>query len=202
MELSELKNFDYLILAILAASTYFGWKSGFIKSFISFFAWVGSAIIVKDSYTYVYEHIHKYIPSELICGFIASFVFYVALVIIILYYGERVSKATSKVGGGAIDQITGAVFGVARGALIALAIFWLCYISFFTLDNEKLPKWLSEAKSYKALKLGSDSVVSVIVSEEERKKILKNIMHKAKESEKEAKKSGSSAIDRIKEIGE
>lgn len=200
MELSALKNFDYLILAILAASTYFGWKSGFIKSFISFFAWVGSAIIVKDSYTYVYGHLHKYIPSELISGFIASFVFYVALVIIILYYGERVSKATSSVGGGAIDQFTGAAFGAIRGALIALAVFWLCYISFYTLDNEKLPKWLSEARSYKVLKLGSDSVVSVIISEEERKKMLKNIMDKAKESEKEVKKNGDSVIDKI--VGE
>lgn len=194
MELSELKNFDYLMMIIAGASVYFGWKAGFIESFISFFAWAGSAVIVAESYEYVYLLVNGYIPSSLISGFIASFVFYVALVILILYFGARVSKSVAKFGGGPIDKITGAVFGVLRGVLIAIALFWVCYISSYTLNDQKMPVWLSAAKSYKVLKLGSDSLSAAVASEEEREKMLKLIINKTKDSEKEVKASIDKSI--------
>ncbi len=192
MELSELKNFDYLIILITSVSVYFGWKTGFIESFIGFFAWAGSAIIVADNYSKVYSVINGYISSKFISGFLASLGFYIILVILILYVGTRLSKATSKVGGGGVDKVCGSVFGTFRGALIAIALFWVCYTSYYALNDKKIPDWLSKAKSYKVLKLGSDSVSSIFASEEERKKILDMIMRKAKDAEKEVKDKSSS----------
>jgi membrane protein required for colicin V production len=187
MELSDLKNFDYIIMIIIAASVYFGWKAGFIESFISFFAWAGSAIIVFDNYSNAYSLVNGYIASKIISGFIASFVFYVILVMLTLYLGVKLSEATSKFGGGTIDKISGCVFGVIRGALIAIAVFWVCYISYYVLNDQKMPKWLSEAKSYKVLRLGSDFLSNVMSSEEERSKMLKAIKKKTKDSEEEVK---------------
>lgn len=189
MEISELKNFDYIIIAIIAASIYFGWKSGFIEAFINFFAWAGSAVIVGDNYYAVFSFINYYITNKFISGFIASFVFYVVLVILILYLGTRLSKATSKFGGGAVDKVCGAVFGFFRASLIAIALFWVIYISYFTLNNQKIPDFLAKAKSYKVLKLGADFLVSSFASEEERKKILDLVIKKTKDSEKEIKNS-------------
>jgi uncharacterized membrane protein required for colicin V production len=188
MELSELQNFDYIIMILIAVSIYFGWKTGFIESFISFFAWAGSAIIVADNYLYVYTIVNGYISSKFISGLIASLVFYIALVIVIIYLGTKISKITASFGGGTIDKIAGFIFGALRGAIAAIAIFWVCYITSITLNNKEIPKWLGKAKSYKALKLGADSIADVVTSPEEREKMLRSITQKTKDSEKEVRK--------------
>lgn len=198
MEISELRNFDYIIIFVLMASVYFGWKNGFIESFINFFAWAGSAVIVADNYLTVFTFVNSYITNKFISGFIASFVFYVLLVIVILYFGTRLSKATSKFGGGSVDKVCGVLFGFLRGMLISIAIFWSIYVSYFTLNNKKLPEFLSGAKSYKILKLGADFLVSSMASEEYREKMLNSIMQKAKDSEKDIKNSVSSKTEEFK----
>ena len=81
MGLSELQNFDYLVIAMLLSSIYVGWRNGLIVSLIAFFAWIGSAIIVFDSYESLFNIITPYIHSKFISGFIASIGFYIILVI-------------------------------------------------------------------------------------------------------------------------
>jgi|GEM_PF-5774688 len=199
MELSELQNFDYLIIILLAISTYFGWKAGFIESFISFFAWAGAAIIVADNYLYVYSVVNTYISSKFISGLISSLVFYIILVIIIIYLGEKISKITSGFGGGTIDKITGLIFGLFRGSLAAIAIFWVCYIASITLNNKDIPRWLGKAQSYKVLKLGSDSIADIFSSPEARVKMLRSVIQKTKNSEKEVR---NKVITSSKELSE
>lgn len=199
MELSELQNFDYIMMILIGISVYFGWKNGFIESFISFFAWAGSALIVFDNYLYVYSIVNSYISNKIISGIIASLLFYIALVIIIIYLGTKISKITSSFGGGTIDKIAGFVFGFLRGALAAIAIFWVCYIASITLNNKDIPKWLGKAKSYKVLKLGADSLADVIASPEAREKMLRSITQKTKDSEKEVRKKVITATHDLKD---
>lgn len=187
MYFSDLQNFDYLMIFLLLLSTYVGWKNGLICSFIAFFSWVGSAIIVFDSYEYLFSIVNEYIHSKFISGFISSVVFYIVLVIIFSLLGEKISKLTSKFAGSQTDKITGAVFGSFCGAVIACTIFWCCYMVLYTLNDQKLPNWFSKAKSYKILKIGSDSLMGVAFSEEERKKILNAIKYKSNKLEDEVK---------------
>ena len=83
MDLSELRNLDYLVLIIIAISVYFAYHKGFIESFVDFFAWVGSAFLVFDNYNLIFDFLNAYIPSKLICGIAASLGVYVAMVILI-----------------------------------------------------------------------------------------------------------------------
>ena len=187
MYFSDLQNFDYLMIFLLLLSTYIGWKNGLIANFIGFFSWVGSAIIVFDSYGYSFSIVNEYVHSKFISGFICSVVFYIILVIIFSLIGEKVSKITSKFAGSQTDKITGAVFGTFCGVIITCTIFWCCYTVFYTLNDQKLPDWLAKAKGYKALKICSDSLMGVAFSEEERKKILNAIKHKSNKLEDEVK---------------
>ncbi len=187
MGLSELQNFDYLVIAMLLSSIYVGWRNGLIVSLIAFFAWFGSAIIVFDSYESLFNIITPYIHSKFISGFIASIGFYIILVIAFSMLGSKISKITDKFGGSATDKVTGAVFGGFCGALIVCSVFWCCYMTLFTLNDQKFPDWFAKAKSYKALKIGSDSIVSIAFSEEERKKLLNLIQYKSNKLEDEVK---------------
>jgi membrane protein required for colicin V production len=189
MELSELQNFDYLILAIIGLSIYVGWKNGLIKSFIAFFAWIGSAIIVFDSYDAVFAIVDGFIHSKFISSFIASIGLYIGLVILFSMLGDRTSKAAAKFGGSTTDNVTGAVFGALCGGLIVCTLFWGCYISLMTLNDKKLPQWFVGARSYKLLKIGSDSLMGVAFSEEERAKLINLVKKKSNKLEDEVKKN-------------
>ena len=187
MELSELRNFDYIVLFLIILSSYFGGSKGFIKSFIDFFAWVGSAIIVFDSYNFLFNLLNSYIPSKFICGFIASFGFYVALLIGISYLGNRIVDTTSKICGSNVDKTLGLFFGIFRGVIVVCAIFWSCNAVLNALDDKKLPDWFLEAKSYKSLKIGSDTILDLTVSDESREKIANFLERKSNKLEDEIK---------------
>ncbi|MEK6733848.1 MAG: CvpA family protein [Pseudomonadota bacterium] len=189
MEISSFLIFDYVIFVILGLSIYIGWRNGLIRSFIAFFAWFGSIIIVIDNYSWLYSLVNEKIHSKFISGFIASIGFYIILVIGFSLLGDKISKTAEKFGGSTTDKITGGVFGSICGALMACFIFWVIYISFFTLNDQKLPEWLSKAKTYKVLKLSSDTVTDIISSEEERKKLLDMIKNKGHSLENEVKKN-------------
>jgi uncharacterized membrane protein required for colicin V production len=187
MDISSLLLFDYLIITVILAAGYIGWKNGLIVSFIAFFAWVGSAIIVIDSYDLVFGFINRQIPSRFISGFMASIGLYIVLVISFSLLGAKISKATEKFGGSTTDKVTGVVFGGLCGVLISSTIFWLCYMSLFTLNEKKLPEWFVGAKGYKILKITSDSLVNIAFSEEERHKLLNLMKDKGNQLEKEVK---------------
>jgi uncharacterized membrane protein required for colicin V production len=189
MELEGLQNFDYFIMAIIGFSVYIGWKNGLISSFVTFFAWIGSAIIVIDNYSNVYGFVNGMIHSNFISGFIASVGLYIALVMLFSMLGDKLSKITAKFGGSVTDKVTGIIFGGFCGILIACAIFWCCYMSIFTLNDQKLPKWFAGAKSYKLLKIGSDTISGVAFSEEERQKLINLMKKKGNKLEEEVKKS-------------
>jgi uncharacterized membrane protein required for colicin V production len=187
MEISDLQTFDYVIMVILGLSVYLGWKNGLIQTFIVFFAWVGSAIIMADNYNWVFEFLNRYIASKFICGFIASAGVYIALVISFSILGEKISKKTAKFGGGVTDKVTGLLFGALCGILVACTFFWSCYMTLFTLNDQKFPEWFAKAKSYKVLKIGSDTIVSLALSDEERAKLMNTIKRKSNKLEDEVK---------------
>jgi uncharacterized membrane protein required for colicin V production len=187
MGLSDLHTFDYIIVTILGLSIYLGWKNGLIQTFIAFFAWVGSAIIVADNYIGLFNFLNSFIPSRFISGFIASVGLYVALVIGISMLGERCSKKVSKFEGGSTDKVTGGVFGAFAGFLVVCTLFWVSYITLYTLNDQKLPTWFSQAKSYKILKIGSDSVQDILASKEDRAKLMNLIKKKSNKLEEEVR---------------
>ena len=187
MELSELKNFDYLILLIVFASAYFGCKKGFIESFVDFFAWVGSAIIVFDSYDFTFKLVNEYIPSKFVSACVASLGVYIALVILISLFGVRVIKFTSTFVGSTFDKFIGTMFGMLRGFLVGVAIFWSLSVALIAMNGKDMPEWFIKAKSYKVLKLSSDSIVEALSSEEGRKKFFENLEKKSDKLEDELK---------------
>jgi len=189
MDLSELRNFDYFIVFIIGLSSYFGGSKGFIKSFIDFFAWVGSAIIAFDSYNIVFTTLNTYIPSKFICGFLASFGVYVALLFGVSYLGVKITEKTSKVCGSNIDKTLGLFFGLFRGVVVASAVFWMLSSLFNAFDEKKLPTWISEAKGFKFLKISSDTLLELTLSDEAREKVVNFIERKSIKLEEDLKEA-------------
>jgi membrane protein required for colicin V production len=199
MELSELQNFDYFIILIVLVSSYFGLKKGFVESFVDFFAWVGSAVIVFDSYEALYKLINSYVPSTFISASIASIGVYAALVISISMFGVRVIKFCSQFTGSNLDKFIGTVFGAIRGFLVGVAIFWSISVILLAINGkDKIPDWFIKAKTYKVLKISSDSLTEALSSEEGRRKFFQNIEKKSDELNDEIKDNTIKKNEEIK----
>ena len=186
MDVSELKNFDYFILAIICASSYFGCKKGFVESFIDFFAWVGSAVIVLDSFEFTSKFLNEYIPSAFICNFIASVGLYIVLVVLISLLGVKIIKLASQFSGSTADKFLGTVFGALRGFLIAVAVFGSIYMVLLAVNGNKkkdLPIWMTKAKGYNVLENSYNGLFSALTSEEDRKNIFKSLEKKSNDLE-------------------
>lgn len=195
----DLQMFDYIILSIFGLSIYVGWKNGFIKSLIAFFAWFGSIIIVADNYETAFNFVQTFVNSKFISSFIASIGFYVVLVIIFSLLGESISKKTSKFSGSTTDKVTGGAFGAFCGLLAVCTIFWCCYMTLMTLNDQKFPKWFAESKTYKPLKLSSEFMVDFITSPEQRHKLLNLLKKKSNSLEEEVKKNLNSQTKTVNE---
>lgn len=200
MDLSEFRNLDYIVLLIIGISVYFAYQKGFIESFVDFFAWVGSAFIVFDNYNLIFDFLNIYVSSKFICGLAASLGTYVAMVILISMFGVKIINFCSKFVGSPLDKVFGVVFGVLRGAFVALVLFWSLYMTIYAINDQKLPEWLVQAKFYKPLKMGSDGLVDVVTSAEQRENLLKAIAKKSSSLERDANKDVEQKNDHVKEV--
>jgi membrane protein required for colicin V production len=113
---------DYAVIAVMAVSILWGAFRGIIREVVSLGAWV-IAFLAANLFAGPFA---QYVPQSIerpelrvLTAFVA--VFLVALVVTTLA-GLILSRIAKAVGLGGVDRTLGALFGVARGALIVLAL--------------------------------------------------------------------------------
>lgn len=118
--------FDYLILLVLICSVVISTLRGLVKEVLSLASWI-IALVVANAYG---EALAKMLPevipgdsTRLIVGFIALFLGTRLLMGLLSRALNEVVKAT---GLSLVDRGLGGLFGLARGAVIVLAVVLLC----------------------------------------------------------------------------
>ena len=128
---------DYTVLGVVAVSVVWGAWRGLVREVISILGWANAFLAANLFAGPLGEAMPRAIPSaelRLAAAFIA--IFFGSLVVTALV-GLLLSKAVHTVGLAALDRVLGALFGVARGALILLAATLLAGLS--SLPRE--PAW-------------------------------------------------------------
>jgi len=118
--------FDYLVLLVLACSVVISMLRGLVREVLSLASWI-IALVVANAYgEALAQMLPEVIPGEstrLIVGFIVLFIGTRLLMGLVTRAMSEVVKAS---GLSLIDRSLGAVFGLARGAVIVLAVVLLC----------------------------------------------------------------------------
>ena len=71
---------------------------------------------------------------------------FIAVYALVAWFGQRLSRTIQGVEGiGLIDRLSGLVFGVARGAV---AVVFFVYLIQLGMDQDRIPDWISEARTY------------------------------------------------------
>ena len=112
---------DYGVIAVLVLSMVWSALRGVVREIISLGGWIIAFLAANLFAGPLAARLPQAIPGEALrtlAAFLAIFVF--ALICSALV-GVLMSKLVSAVGLGSLDKMLGALFGIARGALLVLA---------------------------------------------------------------------------------
>ena len=125
---------DCLILAVIAISSAFGVRRGFIKEIMSLLSWI-AALLVSRVYS---ESLASILGNMIDNPSVRYVIAYSVLFVIIIMLGTLLNQFMSKVlvvtGLKTLDRLLGAVFGVARGTVIVLVVLFIANV--FVSDSE------------------------------------------------------------------
>lgn len=167
IELSSLNIIDYVVLSIITLSALFGFFRGFVASALSFIGWVASIILTYLFFPDIETLLLKVLSSKVV---IVALGYSILLLLFLLAFGILNIIIYNFIGSfkkSFLDRSIGIVFGLLRGFLI-ISFLFLCFTMSVQMlsgssahdkgENENLPKWLTNAQTFNAMKFGSDTL--------------------------------------------
>lgn len=101
----------------------------------------GAADAVAEKAEMIWGVLSPELAAKL-ASYSSAFLFFFIVMTLIGFF---LSRAVNEAGLGVVDKVLGAGFGFARGFLLIFLIYFGCT---YLIDQEKMPKWVAESKSY------------------------------------------------------
>lgn len=138
--------FDFLAIGIVGLSTVFAFWRGFTRVFASFAAWVVGVLAAIHFSPLIGTMLPDFGESPAMRYVVAFAIILVVVLIIGALVGFFISRIVRAVGLGFLDRSLGAIFGLARGVLIAVLL-----VLFAGLTTLPRSDWWQNALSSPAL---------------------------------------------------
>ncbi|MFZ4124911.1 MAG: CvpA family protein [Rickettsiales bacterium] len=134
--------FDAIVLGVIALSALLSLFRGFVRELLSLGAWVGAGLITLYVFPDVAAYIKPHVKSTMVASGFASMGTYITALLIISLFNRMLLKML-KPGNevGAMDNILGLLFGVARGILL-VSIGYFTMSIMISEDEDKQPDFL------------------------------------------------------------
>jgi len=120
--MESLNVFDWIILAIIIASSLYGLMRGFARELLALGAWFAGYFVARMFGYQLSGMMESWIDSDLIRVSVAHVVLFVATLVLAGLVINMVGKLIAITGLSATDHLFGMVFGVIRGGLIVVII--------------------------------------------------------------------------------
>jgi len=125
---------DNLILAVIAISSAFGVRRGFIKEIMSLLSWIAALLVSRVYSVSLASILENLIDNPSVRYVIAFSVLFVIIIMLGTLLNHFMSKLLVVTGLKTIDRLLGAVFGVARGTVIVLVFLFV--LNVFVSESE------------------------------------------------------------------
>ena len=116
---------DNLILAVIAISSVFGVRRGFIKEIMSLLSWIAALLVSRVYSESLASTLGNLIDNPSVRYVIAFSVLFVIIIMLGTLLNHFMSKLLVVTGLKTIDRLLGAVFGIARGTVIVLVVLFI-----------------------------------------------------------------------------
>ncbi len=153
-----LTAFDVGVAVLVLISAILATARGFTREILSLATWVGAAAVAAYLYFYQPDLLKPYFADELIGKIVLVGAGFLVSLIILHLITMRIADFVVDSRIGPLDRTLGFIFGVARGALIAVvAVIFLLWL----IPGGKQP-WLEDSKSLPVLRNFGDSLIAAL----------------------------------------
>ena len=125
IDFSLLNWFDICLLVLISLSFLLGLMRGFAREVISLITWIVAFFLAILFTNELVGYISVYVKSEFIASIASFLIIFVGVLVIGALVNFIVSSFVSKSGLTISDRFLGSIFGLVRGALIAVLLVFL-----------------------------------------------------------------------------
>jgi len=121
-QVSSLNAFDWVLIVILSWSVIAAFLRGFIRELFSLAGIVLGIPIAAWNYTLLAPHLEPWLPSPAVARISAFLLIAIGCMLLCSLAGRILRGTARTLGIGFLDRLAGALFGLVRGSLIAVAV--------------------------------------------------------------------------------
>ena len=125
---------DLSIIAIIALSSLFSLKRGFVKEALSLVTWIAAFIIARTFNPNLQTLLVNLIDTEVFRAIAAFAILFIGTLIVGAVINNLIALLVKATGLSATDRLLGVVFGVARGLIVVLVIIAVLRVTPFAED--------------------------------------------------------------------
>jgi membrane protein required for colicin V production len=114
--------FDWILIALLAYSTVMAFLRGIIIELFSLGGLIAGILLASWNYKHVADLLSRLITTPATAQIIAFLLIVVGVMVLSTLLGRALNRTAHAIGLGFFDRLLGAVFGLARGCLLGVAL--------------------------------------------------------------------------------
>lgn len=150
---------DIGIIVLLLLSGFLAYARGLVHEVLSVAGWIGAIFATIYGFPFLKPFARRVTEIEIAADFGAGVVIFVVTLVLLSLVTRRISKKVKDSPLNAVDRSLGFLFGLLRGALIAV----IAYIGLgMVYPEDDQPEWVLEARSMKLLSPGAAMLTELI----------------------------------------
>ena len=157
--LAGIHGLDVAVAALLFVSAAFAYFRGFVHEVLSITGWIGAAAASVYGFPYARPFFRQAIANPLFADIAAGAVLFLVALVVLSLLARMISRRVKDSALGALDRALGFLFGLARGALIAVLAF-LVYI--LAVPPKERPEWVLKARTTPLMGAGAHILVALL----------------------------------------
>lgn len=157
--LAGINGLDVAVAALLFVSAGFAYFRGFVHEVLSITGWIGAAAAAVYGFPYARPFFRQAITNPLFADIAAGAALFLVALVILSLLARAISSRVKASALGALDRALGFLFGLARGALIAVLAF---IVYMLAVPPKERPDWVLKARTTPLMGAGAHVLVSLL----------------------------------------
>jgi membrane protein required for colicin V production len=150
---------DLLVLGVMMLSALIAFMRGLVREVLSIAAWLGAAAVSVSFLPMIRPMISPYVPSPEWTDPAGYVILFLVALIVFSLVAKTIGGAVRASAIGGIDRSLGLLFGLARGAVLAIAVY---IVGGMAVPPERWPAQVLDARSLPLIFKGAEWVVRQI----------------------------------------
>jgi membrane protein required for colicin V production len=144
---------DLALLAVMFVSGLLAFARGLVREVLSIGAWVGAAVVAMTCLPAVRPLLEPYMPSSEWVDPAAFIIVFLVSLIVLSLVAKTIGSAVRSSAIGGIDRTLGLLFGLARGAALAIALY---IVACMAIPPDRWPQPVLESRSLGYIYTGAE----------------------------------------------